>query len=140
MSVRICGVDQEWVIETRAEPAAGSRASTPKFTKYNFSLQTSFDLAIVRVGTTLCYSSLKVTKLDGFMRQNETPSPTVHSAAFQRVRMGKSLSISLIIKTELQSVALQRTEGFLKLYINQTQLNAGVESLNLSVYFFSFLR
>lgn len=42
VSVRICGVDQEWVIETRAEPAAGSRASTPKFTKYNFSLQTSF--------------------------------------------------------------------------------------------------
>lgn len=100
----------------------------------------SFDLANARVGTTLCYSSLKVTKLDGFMRQNETPSPTVHSAAFQRVRMGKSLSISLIIKTELQSVALQRTEGFLKLYINQTQLNAGVESLNLSAYFFSFLR
>lgn len=100
----------------------------------------SFDLANVRVGTTLCYSSLKVTKLDGFMRQNETPSPTVQSAAFQRVRMGKSLSISLIIKTELQSVALQRTEGFLKLYINQTQLKAGVESLNLSVYFFSFLR
>lgn len=25
VSVRICGVDQEWVIETRAEPAAGSR-------------------------------------------------------------------------------------------------------------------
>lgn len=65
VSVRICGVDQEWVIETRAEPAAGSQASTLKFTKYNFSLQKSFP---VRVGTTLCYSSLKVTKLDGFMR------------------------------------------------------------------------
>lgn len=58
----------------------------------------SFDLTNVRVGTTLCYSSLKVPKLDVFMIHNDTPSPTVHSAAFQRVRMGKSLSISLIIK------------------------------------------